>query len=211
MYVSRTMRRTGGVDAPRPVTPEVSPMRPHRTCSTDGCDTVSYARGWCRQHYDYRRRRRVDPLVGTRRARNHISLAARLWAGALADGTGCWVWQRARDRSGYGHIGASRSRNNLRAHRVAYELVKGLIPDGLVLDHLCRNPSCINPDHLEAVTDRVNILRGIGMGARYARRTHCDHGHAFDEANTYVSRGYRGCRTCRAASDARRYARGGAR
>lgn len=74
--------------------------------------------------------------------------------------TGCWEWQRAKDPSGYGRM---RSDGSTRlAHRVFYERANGPIPEGLPLDHLCRNPSCVNPDHLEPVTPAVNIQRGVG-------------------------------------------------
>lgn len=84
-----------------------------------------------------------------------------------------------------------------KAHRVAFELIRGCIPNGLVLDHLCRNRGCVNPDHLEPVTFRENIMRGVGYTAQQARKTHCRHGHEFTVENTYVWRGGRICRTCR--------------
>ncbi|MGY5129225.1 HNH endonuclease signature motif containing protein [Streptomyces nigrescens] len=110
---------------------------------------------------------------------------------------GCWQWTGYLLPNGYAQFW--RGGQKLYAHRVAYEAVRGPIPDGLVIDHLCRNRGCANPDHLEAVTSRINTLRGIGFCAIRARQTHCIHGHAFDAANTYVApNGTRKCRTCRA-------------
>jgi len=97
--------------------------------------------------------------------------------------------------AGYGTIyanGASRL-----AHRVAYELVVGPIPDGLHIDHLCRRPICVNPAHLEAVTQRENTRRGNGATARNGRKTHCPAGHEYTDGNTYLARtGRRTCRSC---------------
>ncbi|MFF8534104.1 HNH endonuclease signature motif containing protein [Streptomyces sp. NPDC015532] len=110
---------------------------------------------------------------------------------------GCWEWTGHVKPNGYGQVRINR--RPLHAHRVAYEALRGSIPDGLVIDHLCRNRRCVNPDHLEPVTHRTNILRGTGPAARNARRTHCIRGHRFDAANTYVApNGARNCRTCRA-------------
>lgn len=108
---------------------------------------------------------------------------------------GCWIWTGARTGSGgYGHL--SRSGRNVRAHRHVYNLLVGPIPEGLVLDHLCRVHNCVNPTHLEVVTVGENTRRGTGPVARNAVKTHCASGHAFDELNTYrYSRGRR-CRTC---------------
>lgn len=83
------------------------------------------------------------------------------------------------------------------AHRYAYEHFIGPIPEGLQVDHLCRVRNCVNPDHLEAVTCRENVLRGDGVAAANARATHCPQGHAYDEANTYTwTNGGRHCRAC---------------
>jgi hypothetical protein len=84
------------------------------------------------------------------------------------------------------------------AHRVSYELHKGPIPEGLVIDHLCRVRHCVNPDHLRAVTHAVNILAGVGRGALHARKTHCVNGHEFTAENTRLCEGgrRRRCRTC---------------
>ena len=124
--------------------------------------------------------------------------------------SGCWLWTSSRRTNGYGEM-AAWGKNRL-AHRVMYELLIGPIPDGLVLDHLCRTPACVNPDHLEAVTERENILRGSGAAAANARKTHCIHGHEFTEENTKRFRMPNGrlgraCRTCIRADDRARRAR----
>lgn len=81
-------------------------------------------------------------------------------------------------------------------HRFAYEFLIGPIPEGLQLDHLCRRPHCVNPDHLEPVTPRENYLRGISPAAVNATKMECRRGHPFDEQNTYVYRGRRHCKAC---------------
>jgi hypothetical protein len=108
---------------------------------------------------------------------------------------GCWNWVWSRTRSGYGMVGSGGKVK--RAHRVVYELLVGPIPDGLQIDHLCRNKSCVNPAHMEPVTHRVNTLRGTAMSAIHAAKTHCPTGHAYDDANTHVYQGRRYCRACR--------------
>ncbi len=117
----------------------------------------------------------------------------------FGDGDGCWVWTAARHPRGYGHFnpdGVVRS-----AHRLAYEVWVGPIPEGLDLDHLCRNTSCVNPGHLEPVSRKENTMRGDTITAAHARRTHCPQGHPYDEENTYhiPSRPTaRYCRICQA-------------
>lgn len=113
----------------------------------------------------------------------------------------CWLWAGIVNKEDYGIIqlkidGKWRER---RAHRLIYEALVGEIPQKLVLDHLCRTPRCINPLHLEPVTDQVNILRGIGTGARYAARTHCSKGHKFVEGSYFIrTEGGRRCKQCQA-------------
>lgn len=129
----------------------------------------------------------------------------RFWA--KVDSTAdCWLWVAGRSHNGYGSFWAD-GRSHA-AHRWVYEELHGHLPAEIVLDHLCRTPSCVRPDHLDPVTDRVNILRGEAPTAMNARKTRCDHGHLFTEANTsWRKSGSRRCRTCRAAECKRRRAR----
>lgn len=104
----------------------------------------------------------------------------------------CWEWMACRFPLGYG-LAWWDGRNRL-AHVVSYELSFGPVPEGLELDHLCRNRSCVRPDHLEPVTHKTNVRRGL----LFKNATHCPHGHPYDEKNTYTSRfGHKYCRTCR--------------
>lgn len=122
--------------------------------------------------------------------------------------TGCWVWQWSRTTKGYGSIRSEGVKRQ--AHSVYYERLVGPIPEGLQLDHLCRNPACVNPDHLEPVTSRENTLRGISPPAVNAAKTHCIRGHPFDEDNTRIAaNGGRICRICDRAEKRRGRARKG--
>ena len=120
--------------------------------------------------------------------------------------TGCWNWTAGRIWNGYGQFWLAGKKHY--AHRVAYELLRGEIPEGLQIDHLCRNRACANPDHLEPVTCKENLLRGETFQAANAAKTHCPQGHPYSGDNLYVyPDGRRGCRTCKLERDRRYRAR----
>jgi len=109
----------------------------------------------------------------------------------------CWVWQGTKNSDGYGRILVNGRR--IGVHRVVFELLRHRIPLGLVTDHKCLNPACVNPAHLEIVTNKENVLRGTGLAAINARKTHCSQGHTLSgpEADVYItSEGFRACRAC---------------
>lgn len=134
-------------------------------------------------------------------------LGARFWCKVDgADRDGCWTWTAGVNTHGYGQYWVKRGRLMV-AHRMTYLALVGPIPEGLQLDHLCRNRRCVNPAHLELVTSRENTLRGEGVAAACAKKTHCPQGHPYDLENTYWYRRKRYCRACGRARDAIRYAR----
>lgn len=125
---------------------------------------------------------------------------ARFWRGIEISDDGCWEWQGWLTPEGYGYIGLDG--RTVPVHRYSYELLVRPIAEGLTIDHLCRNRRCVNPNHLEPVTERVNTLRGTSPSARYAARTHCARGHEYTAENTKIRRGKNGgagsriCRAC---------------
>jgi len=132
---------------------------------------------------------------------------AKRFLGHIDFGQECWLWTSTKGRGGYGQF-ALQSRAKL-AHRVSYNLFKGWIPEDLEIDHICNVRSCVNPDHLRAVTGRFNTLRGNCVSAVNARKTHCIHGHKFSPDNIYTKPGappyYRACRKCLGVSSRRQY------
>lgn len=112
------------------------------------------------------------------------TIEERFWEKVIKKGKDeCWEWIGCKS-NGYGRFSVL-AENGL-VHRYSYKLHKGKIPKGLTIDHLCRNRQCVNPKHLEAVTHRVNILRGVGASAKNAKKTHCKRGHLFSKKNTYA-------------------------
>jgi hypothetical protein len=123
--------------------------------------------------------------------------AERFWPKVHLARDGCWVWTARLSDDGYGELNMPVGCSTL-AHRVSL-LIHGLPQPGpgLTVDHLCRNRACVNPAHLEIVTNRVNILRGIGPTATNSKKTHCLHGHLLSGANLRIlPQGRRRCRTC---------------
>lgn len=118
----------------------------------------------------------------------------------------CWLWTGTLDAQGYGKCDHAGSRGRM-AHRVGYELLRGAIPDGLVLDHLCRFRQCVNPWHLEIVTQRENVLRGESPSARYAVKVGCGkpgHPDSFDVVRGLPGKKQnRSCTKCEAERQAR--------
>ena len=159
-----------------------------RYCSPE-CRKAS----WADINRDARRTHRMSPQSPREWTAKE---ADRFWSKVLRRDQGCWEWLGYHDANGYGKF-AVRGFGRY-AHRLIYELLTGPIPEGLELDHLCRNPRCIRPDHLEAVTHRENLMRGVGPAAQNARKTHCVNGHEFTPENIYWRGDGKGkqCRQC---------------
>jgi hypothetical protein len=177
-------------------------------CTVDGCEKSSRRWQLCEAHA-HKQRTYGDPL-GTP---IHRTSAERFWSKVDRDGPlperqpelgACWLWLAGCFANGYGAF--TFERRLVKAHRHAYEQLVGPIPGGLVIDHLCRNTGCVNPAHMEPVTNAVNLLRGEGIGARNLAKTHCKHGHEFTPENTYrfgPDNRYRSCRACAREKDRR--------
>ena len=171
-------------------------MLPHSTtshlCSIMGCSKPRHSRHqFCSAHLS-RKQRGQDMLTPIKQ---HAPYTGEFWDKVNITGASdCWEWQAYR-QNGYGRFQIKG--RHIQAHRYAYITLIGPIPHGLTLDHLCRNRACVNPAHLQPVTMRVNILRGVGITAQAARRTHCPQGHPYDLFNThYQKKGSRICRAC---------------
>lgn len=140
---------------------------------------------------------KIKPREVEMRLTEDAELRARVEArflGRVRKTDSCWLWVGAKRPDGYGQIGIGFGR--VLAHRLAYTLANGLIPDGLQIDHLCRKPPCVNPEHLEAVTPKVNTARGISVSTFNRLKTHCPQGHPYDGDNLVFMKGSRCCRLC---------------
>lgn len=182
-----------------------------KSCTIPGCPDKHLANGLCRKHYS-RQRRSGDPLV----LKGRKSADQRFWEKVDKNGPvikarpdlgPCWIWAKSTRDNGYGQFNFYG--RMLGAHRVAYLFTHGSVPDDLQLDHLCHTHDpdcaggvtcehrrCVNPDHLEPVSQKENLARGNGIGAKNSARTECKHGHPFNDANTRVYKGARLCRQC---------------
>jgi hypothetical protein len=161
------------------------------SCTVPGCDRTHLAKGYCQRHYSRARRNG---------SAQETTVASRFFSKVSQAGD-CWEWRHVTP-SGYGTLF-----RRMLPHRWAYQYLRAPIPEGLELDHLCRNRRCVNPWHLEPVTRRVNAMRGVGS------KETCVNGHPYTEENTYrdPSKGKRGCRTCRQEATHRWAARKAAR
>lgn len=154
------------------------------TCSIDGCESPRKSYGWCAMHYG-RWKRNGDPLKLVMGMEDPLIRFRRHYA-VDADSE-CWNWIADVTAEGYGIFKISRPvRRAWPAHRWSYTHLVGEVDDVLHIDHLCRNRRCVNPDHLEPVTCRENLLRSpITLASMNLAKTHCVRGHEFTPENTY--------------------------
>lgn len=169
------------------------------TCSVQDCPRETKARGWCQRHYD-RWWKHGDPTKTLTPMRIDGTVEYRFWSKVDKSET-CWLWTAGRNLQGYGRF--TELYGTRLAHRISWEMLVGPIPEWLELDHLCRTPACVRPSHLEPVTSRVNVLRGEGIPAKNAQKTHCKHNHKFTPENTYNPPGQPNSRMCRECARAR--------
>jgi hypothetical protein len=168
------------------------------TCTIAGCEKAARRRGWCTAHYT-RWRRHGDPLGGA--LPRGLDRESYFWAKVEKKGhLGCWVWTGAINPKGYGTFNTGETTTT--AHRYAYELLVGPVPEEMQLDHICRVRACVRPTHLEVVTQSENVMRGKSFAVTNAQKVYCDHGHALTPDNSYGYKSRRQCIQC--AQDAAR-------
>ncbi len=171
------------------------------TCVAPGCDAVPKNRSMCWAHYK-RLRKYGSYDLPTVMDRVMESVA-------IDPDTGCWVWTKSLERNGYARMSVGHKVDGV--HRITYKERHGYdaIPDGYEIDHLCRNRACCNPDHLEAVEHRENIMRSpIAVARINADKTECWRGHPLSGPNLHTNaRGHRSCRACSRIKTAQHRAR----
>lgn len=164
-------------------------------CTEDGCERPTIARGICRSHYSfYYWRKQLTPRP----------TPLERFLSKLEITEACWLWKGVKVSDNYGSFYADGTKGA--AHRWSYEWFVGPIPEGLQIDHLCRVHDCVNPDHLEPVTQHENWRRGEAPSAIAFRRGTCKWGHPWDEKNTRWLGKKRTCRECHRLNSAKRYA-----
>jgi len=178
----------------------IAPLAHGKTAQRDK-DVEWYEKKYLISDYEWNLQQARREIVKTQ-----TSLKKRFWAKVVVAQNHCWEWTGADNGKGYGQFWDGQQL--VPAHRIAFEWLRGEIPEGLELDHLCRNKKCVNPMHLELVTRSENTKRGIGpaLAAQKQRaKTHCPHGHPYSPENTYITPvGGRQCIICRNARN-RRY------
>lgn len=160
-----------------------------KLCTIAECSAVHLCKGMCRKHYSRVRRSGTTEIIPMDPMSQFLRNTHKTET--------CWLWTGYVSPENRGVINFKEGKKF--AYRLGYELLVGPIPEGLTLDHLCVNPQCVNPDHLEPVTGGENSLRGSGPAANNKRKTHCHKGHPFAGDNLYTKpNGRRCCRRCAA-------------
>jgi hypothetical protein len=189
-----------------------------KQCGFPGCGDPHWAKGYCSKHYR-RLHNHGDPAIETQPGRS-MSLEQRILSRIDRRGADdCWLWTDRITEAGYATYGVPGT--TAFVHRWMYQRFVGPIPDGAELDHRCHSDDkrcpggpcvhrrCVNPQHLEAVSHRTNMLRGRGVSAENVVKTHCLNGHPFDAGNTYIhpKKGTRRCRACQSERSRKAYER----